>query len=256
MCLVALSIDHHPDYSLIVATNRDEFYARKARPASFWMEDGKTDILAGKDLEAGGTWMGATPSARWALVTNYRDPSIQKENPPSRGELVPAYLSSDTDPKEFLMTLKRSSDRYNGFNLLAGIKDKVYYLSNIEQNIQQLPKGVHTLSNATLNVEWPKTSKIKTAFESVLRSKTIDTEQLFEILTDSTQADEEILPKTGIPLDWEKAISPIFISTPKYGTRCSTILLIHRNGTINFMERTYDHGDPNSYIDSSFNLKK
>ncbi len=238
MCLIALSYNQHPRYKLILAANRDEFYERPTRAAGFWEEEGYPEILAGKDLKAGGTWMGVHKDGRWGALTNYRDPSMLKDEPPSRGALVINYLKERTGAQHYLWSIREESAGYNGFNLLLGDENGVYHYSNVEDEIHVLNEGIHGLSNALLDTSWPKLDRAKKDLETTIRSD-FETGDLFQILINDTRAPEDQLPETGIPKEWEKAVSPIFIKTDKYGTRCSTLLLIDREGGMEFIERRY-----------------
>lgn len=240
MCLITFAYKAHPKYELILASNRDEFYGRPTRSAQFWEQEGHPDILAGKDLEAGGSWLAVHKDGRWGAVTNYRDPSIQKEDPPSRGELVMDYLDSKQTAMNYLQDLSQKAADYNGFNLLLWDQKGFYHYSNQNKKVTRISEGVHGLSNALLDTSWPKLEQANTTLTKLMDDKNdIQKEDLFELLKDETKAPEEKLPVTGIPKELEKAVSSIFIKTPKYGTRCSTILLIDKAGHIDFTERSY-----------------
>lgn len=253
MCLIAFAYKTHPKYRLILIANRDEFYDRPTRSAQYWKDEGHPDIIGGKDLEAGGMWMGIHSDGRFSALTNYRDPSIQRTDPPSRGDIVLKYLTSTVGPHQYLKALNANADLYNGFNVLSGDDQDLFHYSNITNSITPIEPGVHGVSNALLNTSWPKLDKTKERLKECL-STGFTTQDLFSILSDSEQAPEEDLPSTGIPLELEQAISPVFIKTDNYGTRSSTVLLIHMNGTIEFVERKFDLHDPSEYSEISFNL--
>lgn len=242
MCLLVFSYKQHPDYELIFATNRDEFYERPTRPAQFW--DKYPAVLAGKDLEAGGTWLGITKEGRFSALTNYRDPSIQKEDPPSRGHLVLNYLKGDKKTDQYLQEVDKKANLYNGFNLLAGNlnKSKIMYYSNRQQEIKKLDAGLYGLSNKLLDTPWPKVQKAKNDLRSIINTGKVTEEKLFNLLKNDQTAPDEDLPDTGIPQELEKAVSPIFIKTERYGTRNSTIILIDKSGHVLFEERRYQDG--------------
>lgn len=240
MCLIVFSYKHHPDYKLIFAANRDEFYDRPTRPAQFW--DTSPSILAGKDCLAGGTWLGINRRGEFGALTNFRDPSIQKENPPSRGGIVINYLKQKTNSKSFLKELHKKSNRYMGFNVLLGSAKQMFHYSNQQQQISQIKPGIHGLSNYLLNTPWPKVQRAKRTLTELISTENFDEENLFTLLQDDTQAPDDKLPDTGIPDELEKQVSPIFIKTEKYGTRNSTILLIDNNGKVTFEERCYKPG--------------
>ncbi|MCB0766504.1 MAG: NRDE family protein [Flavobacteriales bacterium] len=231
MCLIALAYKVHPRYPLIVAANRDEFRDRPAQAAHFW-EDAP-HILAGRDLRAGGTWMGITRTGRLAALTNHRDlRRTWSGNGASRGILVRQALAADFDPS--------SIGDHDGFNLLYGQLDAIRYHNNITSADFALEPGIHGLSNAFLNTPWPKVERAKEAMERVVAGKPEGLmDGLFELLVDSRTAPDDALPDTGLPLATERAISSIFIPGEAYGTRCSTVLLVADDGTVRFEERSW-----------------
>ncbi|GAB5410028.1 MAG: NRDE family protein [Balneolaceae bacterium] len=240
MCLITFAYKAHPIYKLILASNRDEFYERPTRKAQFWKEEKHPELLAGKDLEAGGTWMGINKRGKWGALTNYRDPSSIRPNPPSRGELVLNYLQNRTLPKDELLKLDKNSDSLNGFNLLLGDTKGVFHYSNVNKIITEIKPGIHGVSNALLDTSWPKLDQAKEDLSRVIEHKNIEFEKLFELLKKEDKPPENELPNTGIPKEWEKAVSSVFIKTESYGTRCSTLLLIDNYGKVTFIERRYD----------------
>lgn len=240
MCLIVFSFKQHPKYDLVFAANRDENHSRPSRAAQFW--DNYPNLLAGKDLQAGGTWMGVTKDGTFSALTNYRDPSIQKENPPSRGQLVLDFLTEAQSPHSYLQKVDRKAHRYMGFNLLAGTVDELGYYSNKEQRVRLLSPGLNGLSNRLLDTPWPKVERAKSKLADILKDRELSEEALFKLLSDEKKAPESRLPDTGIPKDIEKKISSIFIKSDGYGTRCSTILLIDKDGTITFNERRFKAG--------------
>ncbi|PAU94457.1 hypothetical protein CK503_06570 [Aliifodinibius salipaludis] len=250
MCLIVFSYKQHPQYPLIFAANRDEHYERPSRAAQFWDEN--PNILAGKDLKAGGTWMGVNKQGEFSAITNYRDPDIKKENPPSRGKLVIDFLKNDLNPKQHIEQLHPDADSYMGFNLLAGSLDQLGYYSNQQDDILLLNSGLYGLSNHLLETPWPKVRLAKRNLQSLMNDNTIAPEPLFDLLADDREASYEELPDTGIPKEVEKKISPIFIKSDGYGTRCSTVLLVDHNREVTFAERrfkpeTMDVEKENSY---------
>lgn len=240
MCLIAFAYKQHPKYDLVFAANRDEFYERPTRAAQFW--DEQPDLLAGKDLKAGGTWMGITKAGRFAALTNYRDPASRNEEAPSRGHLVRNYLESSNPPGVYLRRLHAQADQYNGFNLLVGSPDELMYYSNHTGEASSLDPGLYGLSNELLDAPWPKTERAKAELSDTLREDEIDISALFEFLKDDQPAPDDQLPDTGIPRELERAVSPIFIKTEQYGTRSSTILLISNDGKVTFEEHRYKNG--------------
>jgi len=252
MCLLLIANKIHPDYKLIVAANRDEFYSRPALPADFWKNH--PDLLAGKDLEAGGTWLGITKSGRFSALTNFRNfHNPIKENAPSRGKLTTGFLMGDKDSKTYTKSLQENAADYNGFNLVYGIKDDLYYFSN-QTNLEiKLEKGIYGISNALLDTPWYKVKKSKKKFAEIIKEEKNLIENLFGLMNDKETADDKSLPDTGLDKEREKALSPIFIKTPTYGTRCTTILLIDKNGEVNFLEMTYHpEGDKFSGVKYDF----
>jgi len=244
MCLLVFSYKQHPVYDFIFATNRDEFYKRPTRPAQFW--DDYPNILAGKDLKAGGTWLGITKDGKFSALTNYRDPSIQKEDPPSRGHLVLDYLKGGKSIGQYLQDVDKKANLYNGFNLLGGdLSGKaagLMYYSNRQQDIEALDAGLYGLSNRLLDTPWPKVKKAKRALASMISTGEVTEKKLFELLEDDTKAPDEDLPDTGIPHELERAVSPIFIKTDRYGTRNSTVILVEKSGKVIFEERRFKNG--------------
>ncbi|MGF1671362.1 MAG: NRDE family protein [Balneolaceae bacterium] len=240
MCLVVFGFKNHPEYNLIFASNRDEYYDRPACSARIWNEG--PDIIAGKDLEKNGTWLAVRRSGSFAAVTNFRDPANIKPDAPSRGKLVTESLQPGMEAEEFLARLRRKADLYNGFNLLLGDGNNLLHFSNYEGRINKIKPGTYGLSNALLNTPWPKIKKAKRKFRKALSKKEISDDHLFEILTDTERFDPDELPETGLTPEMERAVSSIFIRTENYGTRCSTLLFIKRNGNLRFVERSYIPG--------------
>jgi uncharacterized protein with NRDE domain len=239
MCLIFLSYQQNPKYPLIVLANRDEFYKRKSAQASFWPGG---NILAGKDLEAGGTWLGLNRQGSIAMITNYRDPANIKANAPSRGKLVADFLIGNLNPERYLLALDRSADLFNGYNLILGSLTDPWYYSNYQKKIYRLGTGLYGLSNKLLDSPWPKVTRGKTMLADLLMSDILDYDLLFAKMLNAEQAAEDELPDTGIDKTLEKAISPMFIQTDVYGTRCTTLITLNAAGEVYFEERTYDSG--------------
>lgn len=254
MCLITFAYNSHSEYSLILAGNRDEFYNRPTRNAQFWNAEGCPDILAGKDLKAGGTWLGVHKDGRWGAVTNYRDPSIQKEDPPSRGELVLDYLKSKKTAMDYLEVITKKASEYNGFNLLLWDNKGFYHYSNQNKKVTGIKPGIHGISNALLDTHWPKLISANQQLQDIIAQENIEKEKLFELLKDETKASDEELPVTGIPRHLEKAVSSVFIRTENYGSRCSTILLIDKKGNIDFTERNFEPGSTSVTKEQHFSL--
>ena len=240
MCLILFSYRRHPAYPLIIAANRDEFYERPTAPASFW--DDQPDILAGRDLRDGGTWLGITRSGRMAAITNYRDPRILKDNAPSRGELVSGFLLGDATPDEYIQGIKSHADRYNGFNLLMGDGKGLFHFSNKTGVFSEILPGTHGISNHLLDTPWPKVERGRSRLADVLSGREPSPNELFDILADTSHPDDRELPDTGIGIEWERLLSSVFIRSDIYGTRSSTVLLVDHEGTVRFIERSFTAG--------------
>lgn len=239
MCLLVLAWKHHPRYRLILAGNRDEFHDRPAAPLNWWQDDPR--ILGGRDLKANGTWLGVARSGRFGVVTNYRDLQAPLEGAPSRGQLIPRFLTGATSPKEFLDDLRGAAPRYSGFNVLVGGNRALYYFSNRGPNAPTaLAPGVYGLSNHLLDTPWPKLARTRQRFEKILSEPELPTEELFAMLADRQSAPSDQLPSTGLPADWERVVSSPFIVNERYGTRCSSVLLVERTGRTVLQERRFD----------------
>lgn len=240
MCLINFQFDDHPKYKLILAANRDEFYLRPTEKAHFWKDE--PSLLAGRDLMQMGTWLGVTTKGRIAALTNFRDPSVPDADKISRGAIVRNFLATDMKPRQFLESLV--PEDYAGFNLLAGDASELYYYNNIEADIQQIEPGIHGLSNHFLDTPWPKVVKGNMYLERYLSdTQEIQIPDLFTFLNDAEQAAESALPDTGVGSEMERVLSSMFIRTPEYGTRSSTIVLIGHDGHVTFAERVYDKGE-------------
>jgi len=251
MCLIVFAYNVHPSYRLILAANRDEFYERPSAPADFW-ED-KPQVLAGRDLKEGGTWLGITRQGKFAAITNYRDPSTFKNNAPSRGKLVSSHLTGNQSSADYLKRISKQADQYNGYNLLLGDDNDVFVFSN-RAGIQKLESGVYGLSNHLLNSPWPKVARAQKMLKAALDKKGADLEEaLFDMLADRRIPPDGKLPNTGVGMEWERVLSTIFIKSPIYGTRSSTILLIGKNRRVRFVEKVFD-GNPEPWITSRFSF--
>lgn len=239
MCILFIAVDQHPDYPLIIAANRDEFHARLTQQSHFW--ESQSQMLAGKDLQAGGTWLGVSTNGNIAALTNIRAPSKDRFDAMTRGELVVNALNFQGPWSLHTQTLEKTANDYNGFNLVYGQWQELYVFNSHSKKYQALTKGVYGLSNAQLNTPWPKTQQGTHALKELCQSEQpIVTERLFAILSDPTQAIDDDLPDTGIAKPWEKMLSSIFIKSPDYGTRCSTVITIDRHCNLNWEERSYD----------------
>lgn len=238
MCLIFLSLNDHPKYKLIVAANRDEFYNRQTSSAEFWSEN--KNVLGGRDLEAGGTWMGITTQGKIAMVTNYRDLKSIKKNAPSRGKLVSDYLMNEDRPIDYLNDVASKSKRYNGFNLIAGNLNELYYHSNFREGVSPIPPGIHGLSNHLLDTPWPKVRYGLKKFQMMIDKNEVDPDALLDLMYNDKVASDQELPDTGVGLEKERVLSSMFIKSPGYGSRSSTVVLMDKKNNVVFVERNYD----------------
>jgi len=240
MCLIAFAWKAHPRYRLVVAANRDELHARPTAPAAFW-EDAP-HLFAGRDLQDGGTWMGVTTDGRFAALTNYRDPREFKPGAPSRGRLVTNFLRERTRPWAYAEGLGAVQYLYNGFNLLAGDGDSLWYVGNRSGAPHEVAPGVHGLSNALLDTPWPKTVGLQATLDAALQATSEPgalVATLLAALAERAIAPDAQLPDTGVGLERERQLSPHMIVDPRYGTRSSTVLLVDVAGNIEIAERSY-----------------
>jgi uncharacterized protein with NRDE domain len=241
MCLIAFAWKARPDFPLIVAANRDEWHERPAAAAAWW--PAYPDVLAGRDLEAGGTWLGVTRDGRFAALTNFRDPSERKSTAPTRGRLVLDYLSNPQKPLDFIDRLSPHAARYNGFNLLLSDGESMYWYGSRENEALEIAPGIHALSNHRLDEPWPKVENAKSsmgAASGAFPAGTPHLEPFFTLLSNDAQAPDHALPDTGVGLEWERVLSPALIVSDRYGTRCSTVFTMSTDRQICFEERTRD----------------
>lgn len=236
MCLLLVAHRVHPAYPLIVAGNRDEFHARPTRDAEWWND--KPDVLGGRDLEAGGSWLAINRGGRFAAVTNYRDGHRPAGSKTSRGGLISDFLASDADPEGWLRSI--DGEAYAGFNLLVADNERLGYLSNRGGGLKELPAGVYGVANATLDTPWPKVVRTRAAFEALLEDETIGIADLLDVLGDRRLADPEELASPGIPLKDTHALSSPFVIAGRFGTRSSTVLLKDSVGEVQFIEQRFD----------------
>ncbi|MFO1324767.1 MAG: NRDE family protein [Burkholderiales bacterium] len=239
MCLAVIALDAHPCYSLVIAANRDEYHARPALPAAWGDRPPFVDVLAGRDLSAGGTWLGVRRDGRFAFVTNVREGGRSDAAAASRGELVPRVLNAPDSPVAAMAALAGARDRYNGFNLLAGDASRAWWMSNRVAGLRPLGPGVHALSNAELDTPWPKVVRTRERLREWAMRGGDDPAPLFAALADRTLAPDAELPSTGVTLEWERVLSAPFIVGADYGTRCSTVLVVDREGHARFHERSF-----------------
>jgi uncharacterized protein with NRDE domain len=239
MCLNLFALNEHPEYSLILAANRDEYFHRPTLYAHPWEDD--PAILAGRDQTAGGAWLGITRQGRFAAVTNFRDSGHLHSDALSRGMLTADFLTGNESPPEYIEKIRDLNRIYNGYNLLISeTPDIMVHYSNITDKMTVIHSGYHGLSNHLLDTPWPKVKKGVTAIKDIVNSSRIDAGKILEIMRDREPAPYDQLPETGVGPELEQQLSPVFINLPGYGTRCTTILLIDKNGFVTFEEYTYD----------------
>lgn len=236
MCLILMAFDCDPRYKLVLAANRDEFYNRPTKALHEWPDN--PGLLAGKDLLEGGTWMGVTKSGRFAALTNYRD-QTHKSHAPSRGRLVQKFITTDIAAEQYTNDLTNYHSQYNGYNLLLGSFDSLLYISNRDSQVRPVTPGIHGLSNSLLDVPWPKVTLGKQYLHNCLQESTLNVEHIFEFMADNTSVADQDLPHTGVPLVWERLLSPIFIASDNYGTRSTSVLLVDRNNSVQWWERSF-----------------
>lgn len=233
MCLILVAWHTHPEFPLVVAANRDEFFFRPTAAAAPW--HGRPDVLGGRDLEAGGTWLGVSRAGRFAAVSNVREPG-RPAGSVSRGLLASRYLAGETDPRAYVAGI--SSDSFSGFNLLVSDAQTLCYLSNRAGAPRVLPAGLYGVSNHLLDTPWPKLVSAKARFRGALEALP-DASEMFSLLADDEIAPDAELPATGVSLEWERRLSAIFVRSPDYGTRASTVVIRHRDGRGVLLERRF-----------------
>lgn len=237
MCLVLVAWRGHAKYPCVVAANRDELHSRPAAPAHWWRS--RPPILAGRDLSAGGTWLGLTHAGRFAALTNYRDPEQRRPGAPSRGTLVTSILMSTDTIEESLTKLSRVSADYNGFNLLFCDGERLAVYESVRGSGRELGPGVYGLSNHLLDTPWPKVQTAKSRLTIALAGLATSN-ALLALLRDDARAPDDLLPRTGVSLPWERLLSSAFVRAPEYGTRCSTVVRIDESRRACFDEWTWD----------------
>lgn len=239
MCLILFAHDVHPEYRLILVSNRDEFHDRPAEPLHAWEDP--NGLIGGRDLNAGGAWLATTPDGRWGTVTNFRDfPHLPA--PQSRGDLVVDFLRADSSAPDYLRELRPRHDQFAGFNLLLGDVSGLWWTSNrAEPSAVPRPvePGIHGLSNEFLDTPWPKVVRGRRELADALKSGAVSPETLFGLVRDDSPAPDALLPSTGLEPSRERALSSAFVRTPDYGTRASTVLLLGRDGSGAMIERRF-----------------
>jgi uncharacterized protein with NRDE domain len=239
MCLLVLAWQVHPRYRLVLAANRDEYHARPAAALAKWPPP--SEMLAGRDLQAGGTWLGLDRRRRFGVVTNFRELQPPQPGAPSRGELIPRYLGAAAGAAEYFGSLAGAAGSYSGFNLLLADEQALWYGSNRAAPFARaLPSGVYGLSNELLDTPWEKLTRVRAGFEAWLRHGA-EVAALFALLADRTPAPDAGGADTGaLPQEWARALSAPFVLHPRYGTRCSSVLLLEAGGALSFSERRFD----------------
>jgi uncharacterized protein with NRDE domain len=255
MCLIALAWRGSPDFRLVVVANRDEFHMRATAPVSFW-EDAP-QLLAGRDLEAGGTWLGVTRQGRFAAITNVREPGVEPPTAaPSRGALVRDFLLGEASPADYAAEVHGAGPSYAGFNLLVGDREALWYASNRADAPLQVEEGVHGLSNAGLNTPWPKVEGAKEELADWLSRGGLSVEELFVLLGDREVPADDALPDTGVGIDLERQLGSRFIVGAMYGTRSSTVLSVDVQDQVTLVECSFDgEGDAVGNRGYAFNLE-
>lgn len=241
MCIVAFAWNPDSPTPLLLAGNRDEFFARPTAAMHWWPGN---DVLAGRDLKANGAWLGITRRGRFALLTNIRNPALRRSGAPSRGGIVSAFLASDISAARFMHDTASAAHDFEGFNLLCGqlggATPELWFLNSADGGPTQLTAGLYGLSNASLDSPWPKVLRIKQGLRHALAEPDIDAqdERLLRLLRNATPTATSLLPSTGVPLDWERALGSIFIHRDDYGTRASTVLRV-RGDEVTAIEVNY-----------------
>ena len=238
MCLIVFAWQVIPGLSLLAAANRDEFYERPALEAHWWADH--SDVYAGRDLRGNGTWLGITRGGRFAAITNVRDPGRLRADAPSRGALVADFLAGSDSASDYIEALSANAGQFNGFNLLVCDGTEMIWYTNAEtddpRNGMPLPHGIYGVSNGLLDTPWPKVTRTKAEFASLM-CQGAPADAYFDMLSDTTRPSDCRLPHTGVPLEWERILSPVFIESPGYGTRCSTVVQLLQDGSAQLTER-------------------
>jgi len=237
MCLILLGWHVHPEFPCVLAANRDEFHERPTEHAHWWSD--RPDILAGRDLSAGGTWLGVTRGGRFAALTNFRDPGVQRADVPSRGRLVTDELESGRSVADSLQHLRTVCANYNPFNMIFSDGARLGVFESVQRDGRELGEGIFGLSNHLLDTPWPKVLNAKSRLAAAL-ADVHDATRLMQSLRDDRQAPDADLPQTGIGLEWERLLSSAFVRADEYGTRCSTVFRIDRAGRAFFDEWSWD----------------
>ena len=246
MCVILVAIEHNSRFPLVLAANRDEYYHRPSAVAHFWSHC--PDLLAGQDLECGGTWLGMTRKGKIAAVTNHFEPNSRRQAPRSRGQLISEFLQSNQSADEYAAMLRTTFDQYNGYGLLFGDIGQLRYQTNKSTLSTVIRGGVHALSNSLINTPWPRVQAGKRLLTDLLkRNDDLVPEHLFQILSDQQSSDTAAQKPHNHPAD-----APLFIRSKHYGTRTSTVIIVDRDRNVVFEERTYEENTCKSHERQSF----
>ena len=251
MCLIAWNWQPHSDQPLLLIANRDEYFSRPALALHWWEQ---TPVLAGKDLQAGGTWLGVSRNGRLAALTNFRAAVRDAEVRPSRGALVADFLQGKMDAGSYLEAIARKAADYNPFNLLVFDGKQLLGLESRHAHIVHIQPGISAVSNADFDTPWPKLVGLKQGLSQHLQQRRLAVPELLPLLQDATLATDAELPHTGVPLEWERRLSAIKVLSPEYGTRASSIVALGRTG-LQFFEQSYDAHGPTQAAEFHFTVQ-
>ena len=260
MCIVAFAWHVLDDMPLCLISNRDEFYHRPSAVLHRW---DNSSIIAGQDLQSGGTWLGVTASGRWAIVTNFRNGRDKNQYSTSRGHLIQSFLESDLAPFRFAQQLEQQQQDYAGFNLFVGDQEQAVYMSNRGEAPQVLANGVYVVSNGLMSEDWEKTKHLRKRFTQeflpMLQQSTMTESDLqysvWDILEDERKIIPDLLPDTGISVEMEALLSSTFIQSPIYGTRCSNFLRL-TSEQWQWIEKTQQGEQQGNFIELTIPLVK
>jgi len=248
VCLILFAYNYHPDYRLILTANRDEFYQRPTRPMQYWAE--QPQLLAGQDLEQGGTWLGLTRTGRFSALTNHRNGLIKPRGISSRGQLPLQFLLGEMSCQSFIRDTE--TGRFDGFNQLIDDGGQLCYLSNRSPALQPVPHGIHGISNAVFDTPWPKLVAAKAAFKACIDSERLSADNLISVMQDPTTYHDDLLPQTGISIELERLLSARLIRSERYGTRATTAVLIRHSGETLVVEQNFDAAGETERSEFSF----
>ena len=251
MCTTLLSLFNHKKFPIIIASNRDEFYDRPTKNLNFWKDH--PNIIGGIDEKYLGTWLGISKNGKIGLLTNYRDPKNHRSKAKSRGILLRKFLTENISNNDFIDLLKKDKDQYNGYNIIFGNVNEFFYYSNKSNNCKPLNSGIFGLSNALLDAGWPKVKLGKDRLSKSTQKDIPDIDSIMNILKDTTVAQDDDLPDTGIGIEHERLLSPMFIKSPLYGTRSSIVIMVNYKLNVTILEDVFDNNN-NKFIRNKFNF--